>query len=61
VDKEAWQMTVNELAETLKQCNGDKEVLIIKINNHEIEIHHIKGVAVADTGEALISIGVKND
>jgi len=54
-------MTVKELAEQLNQCDDDKEVLIIKINNHEIEIHHINGVAVADTGEALISIGVKND
>jgi hypothetical protein len=54
-------MTVKELAEKLKKCRDDSEAIIVEIDDSWIEIHHIKGVAVADTGEALISIGVKND
>jgi hypothetical protein len=58
---EVWQMTVKELTEKLKKCRDDSEAIIVEIDDSWIEIHHIKGVVVADTGEALISVGVKND
>ena len=54
-------MTVKELTEKLKKCRDDSEAIIVEIDDSWIEIHHINGVAVADTGEALISIGVKHD
>jgi hypothetical protein len=50
-------MTVKELIERLKKCRADSEAIIVEIDDSWIEINHIKGVAVADTGEALISIG----
>lgn len=54
-------MTVKELAEKLKQCRDDSEAIIVEINDSWIEIHPIKGVAVADTGQALISIGGRGE
>lgn len=49
-------MTVKELAEKLKRCKPDSEVIIVEIDDSWIQIHHINGCAVVDTGEALISM-----
>lgn len=49
-------MTVKELEEKLKGCKPNSEVVIVEIDDSWIQIHHINGCAVADTGEALISI-----
>lgn len=49
-------MTVKELAEKLKKCRDDGEVIIVEIDDSWIEIHQVNGCAVADTGEALISM-----
>ena len=49
-------MTVKELAEKLKRCKDDSEVIIVEIDDSWIQIHHVNGCAIADTGEALISM-----
>lgn len=52
-------MTVGELIEKLKRCGNDREAIIVDIDDGWIELHHITGCVVTDTGEALITFDDK--